>query len=114
MEDECWNKYAAHLKNWYVDTYKSSKGSTKAINDGRLIRKIVRIYKEGTTYEKLKGGGVSEFAAKTIILYISNTKESYLKRCTTETGGFAPDVACMGDNDCPRGYRCRGVGKDSE
>ena len=113
-EDGCWEKYAAHLKEWYATTYRNYEGATKAINNGRLIRKIVYREKAGTTYEKLKCGGVTEYAAKTIILYIRNTQESYMSRCISETGGFAPDVACMGDSDCPRGYRCRGVGKDSE
>jgi len=112
--DACWDKYAGHIKNWYTTTYKGNQGVTKAINDGRLARKTIRQKKEHTTYDNLKASGVSDFAAKSIILYIENTKESYIKRCISETGGFAPDVACMSDNDCPRGYRCRGVGKDSE
>ena len=111
---ECWNVYAAHIKTWYVNTYKSSKGAVKAINDGRLARKIIRTHHENVNYERLKTGGVSEFAAKTIMLYMQNTKESYMQKCVTETGGFAADVACMSDSDCPRGYRCRGRGKDSE
>jgi hypothetical protein len=113
-EDGCWEKYAAHLKEWYATTYRAREGATKAINNGRLIRKIVYEYKGTTTYDRLKSGGVSEYAAKTIIVYMRNTQESYMSRCISETGGFSPDVACMSDSDCPRGYRCRGVGKDSE
>lgn len=113
-ENACWEKYAAHLKDWYVTTYSEYEGAMKAINNGRLIRKIVTKEKEGTTYDALKNGGVTEYAAKTIILYIRNTQKSYISRCVTETGGFSPEVACMSDSDCPRGYRCRGVGKDSE
>jgi hypothetical protein len=112
--DGCWEKYAAHLKDWYATTYSGYEGATKAINNGRLIRKIVIEYKEGTTYDRLKGGGVTEYAAKTVIVYMRNTQKSYMSRCISETGGFTPDVACMSDSDCPRGYRCRGVGKDSE
>ena len=110
----CWDKYAAHLKNWYVGTYSLSQGTTKAINDGRLIEKTFLIHKDGTTYQNLKARGVKDFAARSVILYVQNTKESYMSRCRTDTGGFAVDVACMSDNDCPRGYRCRGSGKDSE
>jgi len=111
--EECWGKYAAHLKIWYVSTYKGHLGSTKAINDGRLIRKIALKERDSLTYQDLKDGGMSEFGAKTIILYISNTKDSYMGRCITDTGGFDSEVECMGDSDCPPGYRCRGRGKDS-
>lgn len=111
--EECWNKYAAHLKTWYVNTYSGHLGGVRAINDGRLIRKIALIRQDSLSYRDLKDGGVSEFGAKTIILYISNTKDSYMGRCITDTGGFDPEVECMGDSDCPPGYRCRGRGKDS-
>ena len=110
---ECWGKYAAHLKTWYVNTYKGNLGSTRAINDGRLIKKVALKKQDNLTYQDLKNGGVSEFGARTILLYVSNTKKSYMGRCITNTGGFAVDVECMGDSDCPPGYRCRGRGKDS-
>jgi hypothetical protein len=111
--DTCWDKYAAHLKIWYVNTYKGHFGATKAINDGRLIRKIALKKQDNLSYENLKDGGVSEHAAKSVMLYISNTKDSYMGRCVTDTSGFDPEVECMGDSDCPQGYRCRGRGKDS-
>lgn len=112
-KETCWNKYAAHLKTWYVNTYKGHLGNIQAINDGRLIRKIALKHQDELTYNRLKAGGVSEYGAKTVMLYISNTKDSYMGRCVTDTGGFDPEVECMGDSDCPRGYRCRGVGKNS-
>ena len=113
-EKSCWVKYAAHLKSWYAGTYKSTEGATQAINDGRKIQKTFLAYNENTTYERLKARGVSEYATRTIMLYYKNTYKSYMSRCVAETGGFSPDVACMSDSDCPRGYRCRGLGKDSE
>lgn len=125
----CWNRYALHVREWYVTTYCSSQGDRQAMKDGDKLNSAITYYGDQFSEEhslwnadvmgdliaeRAEDIGTSSYATQTARLYIKNTAKSFMDRCIGDTGGFAEDVTCWCDSDCPRGYRCRGVGSESE
>ena len=114
----CWEGYAEQVSEWYATTYRHRND---AMRDSDIIKKVIMSlnsenYEQEVSYVATVciSRGASTYASRTCELYMKNTCTSYMTRCVEETGGFSPAVRCRSDKNCPGGYRCRGVGEDSE